>query len=67
MSIAIGGAPPELAAQATSADLGVAVAKKVLDQQELQGQAAVQLIQQAGAVAQTSDDPNLGQSVNRYA
>lgn len=55
--------------QATAADSsggGVRVIKLAQDQQKAEGEAAVQLIESAGAVAQATTGSNPGQSIDVY-
>jgi glutamate racemase len=72
MPIAIGTADPALqpAAAATRAsEVGAAATRKALDQQELEGRAAVQLVAESAAQTQTQDPPpdTRGQNVDRRA
>lgn len=72
MAIAIGTADPALqpAAAATRAsEVGVAATKKALDQQELEGRAAVRLIAESAPQPETQDPPpdSRGRHVDRRA
>lgn len=72
MAIAIGTADLALqpaAAAARTTEVGVAATKKALDQQELEGRAAVQLIEESAAQSQTQDPPpdSRGRRVDRTA
>lgn len=72
MAISIGAADPALqpaAAAARTSELGVAATKKALDAQELEGRAAVQLIQASAPQTETQDPPpdTRGRHVDRRA
>ncbi len=72
MPLAINSADPALqpAAAATRAsEVGVAATRKALDQQELEGRAAVQLIDASAAQPETHDSPTdaRGQRLDRTA
>ena len=66
MSISIG-ASSAPATAATASDIGVAVAKKALKQQTIEGEAAVRLIQNASKVTEQPAEPNRGRRLDVYA
>ncbi|MCW5891024.1 MAG: hypothetical protein KIT14_10785 [bacterium] len=72
MPIAIGAADPALqpaAAAARASEVGVAATKKALDQQELEGRAAVKHVAASAPQTETHDPPSdtRGRHVDRQA
>jgi hypothetical protein len=67
MSIPIGSVTAQAVAGAAVSELGVAVAKKALKQEAIEGAGAVRLIQEAGKVDDSPADAQRGRRVDVYA